>query len=208
MTEGAVITLERWQRVWGALGATTADESVFHALMTHYGEPHRHYHTLRHLEECLGLLDEVVELASHPAEIELALWFHDAIYDVRRQDNEGRSAEWARSSAEAQGLPADVVERIVELVLVTRHDGVSKSADQALLVDIDLAILGSSAARFAEYDTAIREEYEWVPAILYNMKRKSILRQFLGRPAIFTTPRFVERYEQRARANLQASISR
>jgi predicted metal-dependent HD superfamily phosphohydrolase len=102
----------------------------------------------------------------------------------------------------------DVIDRIVDLVLVTRHDGVSKSVDQALLVDIDLAILGADAARFAEYDAAIRKEYAWVPGIVYNMKRKSILQKFLERPAIFTTPRLVERYEQRARANLRASIAR
>jgi predicted metal-dependent HD superfamily phosphohydrolase len=203
-----MVTLERWQRVWRALGAATADESLFHMLVARYGESHRHYHTLRHLDECLTLLDEVADLASQPAEIELALWFHDAIYDVRRHDNEARSAAWARSSAQALGVAAEVIERIVELVLVTRHDGVSRSADQALLVDIDLAILGASAERYAEYDAAIREEYEWVPAILYNMKRKSILRQFLQRPAIFTTARLAERYEQRARANLCASISR
>ena len=88
--------LDRWQTVWRELGAAKVDELLFHQLVACYSEPHRKYHTTRHLEECLSHLDRVRSEAERPGEVELALWFHDAIYDTLRKDNETRSAEWAR----------------------------------------------------------------------------------------------------------------
>ena len=70
-----------------------ADRSLYDALVARYSEPHRRYHTLQHLAECFAAFDEIAHLAEHPADVELALWFHDAIYDTRRSDNEQRSAE-------------------------------------------------------------------------------------------------------------------
>jgi predicted metal-dependent HD superfamily phosphohydrolase len=176
--------------------------------MARYAESHRKYHTLRHLEECLSHLDEVQHLAVRPAEIELALWFHDAIYDVRRQDNEERSAEWARASAEAASLPAKVCDRVQRLVLVTRHNAAPESPDEAILVDIDLSILGASPQRFDEYETAIREEYNWVPGFVFDFKRRSILNGFYRRDSVFRTAHFAKRFERQARENLERSLGR
>ena len=67
-----------------------ADRSLCDALLARYSEPHRRYHTLQHLAECFAAFDEIADLAQHPADVELALWFHDAIYDTRRSDNEQR----------------------------------------------------------------------------------------------------------------------
>lgn len=72
------------------------------------------------------------------------------------------------------------------------------------LVDIDLAILGADPARFAEYDTQVREEYRWVPESVYRSKRREVLAGFLARPAIYGTGRFRDHLEGRARENLSA----
>jgi len=202
------VYISRWNRLWSILGAARADETLFSSIIAKYSEPHRKYHTLRHLEECLSHLDETQHLAARPAEIELALWFHDAIYDVRRQDNEKRSAEWARASAEAASLPAEVCDRVQHLVLATRHDAGPESADEAILVDIDLAILGASPQRFEEYETAIREEYNWVPRLVFDVKRRSILNGFLRRGQVFRTAYFAERFERQARENLGRSLGK
>ncbi|HWA25203.1 MAG TPA: hypothetical protein VG734_05960, partial [Lacunisphaera sp.] len=82
------------------------------------------------------------------------------------------------------------------------------SADAALLLDIDLAILGQPAERFWQYEAAIRQEYAWVPAVTFAEKRAEILRKFLERPALYQTPAFRTRYETTARANLKAAIER
>ncbi len=175
------------------------DRSLYDALVARYSEPHRRYHTLQHLEECFAALDEIADLAEHPADVELALWFHDAVYDTRRSDNEQRSAGWARS------ICGDEVAR---LVMFTRHEAIPAAIDEKVLVDADLWILGAPEKRFDEYERQVREEYGWVPGLIYRRKRREILESFLARPAIYGTDRFIRRYEPRARANLARSLAR
>lgn len=204
---GRFVYISRWNQLWSTLGVAHADETLFWEIIARYSEPHRKYHTLRHLEECLSHLDQVQHLAARPAEIELALWFHDAIYDVRRQDNEERSAEWARASAEAASLPAEVCDSVQHLVLATRHNAGPESGDEAILADIDLSILGASPRRFEEYEIAIRKEYNWVPRLVFDVKRRSILKEFLRRDGIFRTAYLAQRFERQARENLKRSLA-
>jgi predicted metal-dependent HD superfamily phosphohydrolase len=201
-----VADIESWRRLWDELGAAHPDPELCAELLARYREPHRKYHTLRHLDECLAELAPVRGLAERSAEVELALWFHDAIYDVRRSDNEDRSAEWAGFAVLAAGAPREVAARVRELVLATRHSEPAESADAWLLVDIDLAILGAPAARFDEYELQIRDEYAWVPTPIFCIKRREILATFLARPRIFRTDEFHGRLEARARANLARSL--
>src|SRR6201989_3023597 len=114
-------SLERWQSVWQELGAATASEGLYHQLVACYSEPHRKYHTIQHLNECLTHLESARELADHADEVELALWFHDAIYDTSKKDNEQRSAEWARDSVQAAGVSGEKADRIYELIMATMH---------------------------------------------------------------------------------------
>jgi predicted metal-dependent HD superfamily phosphohydrolase len=192
--------------MWARINVPAPESGVLERLLAAYSEPHRKYHTLRHLDECFEKLEELRIDANHSEEVELALWFHDAIYDTKRQDNEAKSAEWACAVARSQNLPPDVVERIHRLIMVTRHDAEPRDADEKVLVDVDLSILGATPERFDEYEAQIREEYAWVPGIMFRAKRREILKGFLARAAIFNTPKFVEAYEERARANLGRSL--
>ena len=110
--------VERWQAVWTALGVSRPEAGLPERLISCYSEPQRHYHTLQHLGECLSWLDCLRELAQRPAEIELALWFHDAIYEVRRRDNESRSADWAREALLRAGASIDVADRVQAMVML------------------------------------------------------------------------------------------
>lgn len=198
--------LAAWQRACEAIGAR-GTEALHAALWARYGEPHRAYHSRQHLAECLALFDGCREVAQQPAEVELALWFHDAIYDVHRHDNEARSAQWAREALRTAGAAVEPVERIAELVLATRHSAVPRPGDEALLVDIDLAILGAAPARFAEYESQIRAEYAFVPAAVFAQKRAAVLAGFQSRAQIYATAAMRERFEQAARSNLGAAIA-
>lgn len=200
--------LTRWQSMWRQLGALQSDDKLFARLVECYSEPHRRYHTVQHLHECFTHLDEVRSLAEQAGEVEVALWFHDAIYDTRRKDNEERSAAWARSSALSSGLPPERADRIAELIVATKHDAVAVGTDASLLVDIDLAILGADTARFDEYEVQVREEYAWVPKPFYRKARRQILQQFLDRERIYSTEFFHTEYEARARENINHSLSR
>ncbi len=191
-----------WQRAWAALGLS-APEGLMQQLMYAWAEPQRHYHSLQHLRECLALLEPALDLAQRPGEVELALWFHDAVYDPQGKGNEARSADWAVEALAQAGAGSEVQERVRALIMATCHDAVPVDDDARLLVDIDLAILGADPARFAEYDAQVREEYRWVPDPIYRAKRKEVLAGFLARPVIYGTERFRERFEVRARENLR-----
>ncbi len=200
--------MSQWYEVWARLGATAPPVHLYEDLIACYGELHRRYHTLQHLDECLEQLDSVRGLAERPDEIEVALWFHDAIYDVRRDDNEERSAHWARESLSAAGVSSDVVNRVRSLILVTDHRSPPQGRDAEIMVDIDLAILGAEPARFDEYERQIQEEYDWVAEDVFRHERARILTGFLARPRIFRTDHFCERFEARARENIARAIRR
>jgi len=136
------------------------------------------------------------------------LWFHDAIYGVKRRDNEKKSADWARASALAAGTPAEACNRMHSLVMATRHKAVPRGTDAEILVDVDLSILGAAPERFDQYERQVREEYAWVPDFLFRRERKAILKEFLARPQIFSSTHFRDRYEQQARSNIERSLKR
>lgn len=201
------VTLAAWRTLWRELGAP-ADDALFGRLVAAYSEPQRHYHTLQHLRDCLELWQEVRHFAGRPAEVELALWFHDAIYDPTRHDNEERSADWARQSVMQAGLPTGAATRVHALVMATKHDAVPVDGDARLLVDVDLAILGATAERFDAFDAQVRREYAHVPEADFRVGRGRVLRGFLQRPQIYATGLFRRRFEAQARENLARAIER
>ena len=200
--------LERWSRFWSSLKAKGSPEPVYRLLSDLYAEPQRAYHTLRHLTHCLDELEDARHLVEHPNDVEMALWFHDAIYDPKAKDNEERSAELARRIAMEAGLPESFGKRISNHILATQHHGLPEGADAQLLVDIDLSILGRPRGEFDEYETNIRKEYIFVPWPEYRPARSAVLRSFLDRPAIYSTDYFRQKYESHARANLERSLRR
>jgi predicted metal-dependent HD superfamily phosphohydrolase/MFS family permease len=196
-----------WQRTWHDL-RLPAPDGVHDALLARWAEPHRKYHTLQHLGECLALFEAHRALAERPGEVAIALWFHDAVYDTARHDNEAASAAWATRVLRDAGAAGDVVARVDALILATRHSQQPATPDERLLVDIDLAILGADPARFDEYERQIRAEYGFVPEDVFRTKRAEILRGFLARPALFATPALAARLEGAARVNLAGAIAR
>lgn len=196
-----------WQRLWRELGADPVPNGLYNQLVAAYSESHRQYHTLQHLRACLVHLDAAATLAVHPAEVELALWFHDAVYDPRCADNEERSAEWAWRSILAAGCAEEVAQRVQRLVLATRGHEASDDPDTRLLLDIDLAILGTAPARFDEYEAQIRAEYAHLGEPQFRAARAQVVSAFLARPRIYLTPAFHDALEHRARENLQRSLA-
>jgi predicted metal-dependent HD superfamily phosphohydrolase len=206
--------LRSWHRAWHGLDITIDGQELYQLICSYYSASDRHYHTLQHLTECLDLLEPVMALATHPVEVEMALWFHDAIYNPTRHDNEAQSVQWARTELSKAGVLPEKIDsyacargdRIQSLIMATCHTALPKTIDECLLVDIDLAILGSSTERFAEYEQQIRAEYHFVPEPIFNQKRQEILQGFLDRSAIYSTEYFHDKLELRARDNINRSI--
>lgn len=197
----------RWLVVWQAMGLKGGDP-VYQDLVVRYAEPHRAYHTLDHISDCLFHLDSARHLLTRPAETELALWFHDAIYDPRRRDNEEESARLAEQVLTAAGAGKGLPQRVGDLIRLTTHARVDLWGDGAILCDADLAILGAEPDDFARYDEAIRREYAWVPDDIYIVERGKVLSGLLVRQYIYQTPVFRERFEARAVTNLADALSR
>jgi len=201
------INLAHWQRCCESLGVTRRDTDGWHTrLLAAWSEPQRAYHTLQHLEECLTVLDS--SHCSQPAIVEMALWFHDAVYDPKESDNEERSASMAAEALSEMELSDPVIQSIRRLIILTKTHRAGDGLDDGLLIDIDLAILGQSVERFDQYEEQIRFEYSWVPEGVYREKRAEVLRGFLSRDQIFVTDGMRERFEKSARANLARIIAR
>ena len=194
-----------WHRMWSGLGACGEGSDERDRLIARYSEPGRRYHTVQHLGECLVSFESAAHLAQRPAEVEAGLWFHDAVYELHRADNEEQSARLARDVLSKARVPSAAASRVAALVLATKHTAVPEAPDEQLLVDIDLSILGASESRFAEYERQIREEYAFVPQAVFREKRRAILRAFVARPSIYGTEYFRRLLEHQARANLAGS---
>jgi predicted metal-dependent HD superfamily phosphohydrolase len=198
---------ERWFALCRSEGATESAAGWYDRLTQAYAEPQRHYHDRQHIAECLAELDKARHLALQPGAVELALWFHDAVYDPKAADNEERSAALAKSCLIESGMPNTLFEVVFEHIMATKHHEVSASADAGLMVDVDLSILGRDEKRFSEYEQQIRLEYEWVPNAVFASKRAEVLEKFLSRERIYATEWFQNKYERQARMNLSASIN-
>ena len=197
-----------WAAAWQEIGAGSPAEDLHRKLIACWSEKQRHYHTLQHLRECFEHFDTMRALAQRPAEIAVALWFHDAFYDPEREDNEERSARWLRECAIEAGVPAATAQRLHDMVLATTDHMPQADGDFQLLVDIDLSILGAEAARFDESNEQIRREYAHVPKADWRVARQRVLRGFLDRPRLYGTDRFHAALDQRARSNLQRALDR
>lgn len=169
-----------------------------------YAQPGRAYHNAAHVHAVLNALD--VRGVLTPA-LALAAWGHDLVYDARAGDNEERSADVFDGWLAAQDAPAALRQEVRALIVATKHTAPPTTRAEALLVDADLAILGASAAEFAAYDAAIRQEYAHVPALLYRAGRRKVLRGFLERGRIYATPEFAG-LERQARVNLAQAVGR
>jgi len=198
----------RWATLWTRLGSTRDHSADFDDLVRRYAEPQRAYHTLDHILDCLSQFDRARTLAARPDEVEMAIWFHDAVYDPHASDNEQRSADLAADVLRGAGVAHDAIDRIRTLILDTRHIEPPGSPDGALLVDIDLSILGRDRGEFDRYERNIRREYCWVEMETYRTARTAILRSFLNASTLYRTPLFRDLYERRARENLEESLRR
>ena len=201
--------LERWLALVGRAsdaGDAGRAEAAFEDLRKRYSGAERHYHDFRHIEACLRVFDSVADRAEDADAVELAIWFHDAVYDSHRSDNEEASAGLAVATLGSLGVGISRVQTVSKLILVTRHSVVPTSGDEALLMDIDLSILGKAAGVFDEYECGVRREYEWVAEEAFRAGRAKVLRSFLARPRIYFTDFFYDAFETAARVNLNRSL--
>jgi predicted metal-dependent HD superfamily phosphohydrolase len=197
----------RFYALWERLGATGDPEEVVDDLLARYREPHRRYHNETHWEFGLSQLDLLVGSAPHPDLVEFAFDYHDSVYVIGAADNEERSAGLAIDTLKKALVPGHIQSLVRSYILVTKPGQEPSTADQRVMADIDLAILGQERPLFSEYERKVREEYADVPEETFWRQRKKILGAYLWRPTVYSTSRFRQRYEKQARENLAWTIA-
>jgi predicted metal-dependent HD superfamily phosphohydrolase len=197
-----------WEALFCGYDADQGDvEDLFHQLVRLYSAEDRAYHNLSHIRSLLDLSDTFRDRIQNYHALSFAIWFHDAIYDTRKKDNEERSAKLSVKSLGRFKIPIDTLVLTCEMVLATRdHHNTSGSDDLNFFLDLDLSILGSEEQVYQSYSQAIRKEYWWAPGFLYCEGRKKVLVSFLERESIYLTREMVNMFEEQARRNIRREI--
>ncbi|GHB79599.1 hypothetical protein GCM10010347_57560 [Streptomyces cirratus] len=201
---------DRWQATTAAAGAAPGLDATPYAdrLLAAWAEPQRRYHTTAHLADVLARIDVLAPHAQDPAAVELAAWFHDAVYRPDRSENEERSAALAERALPELGIDPARTAEVARLVRLTvTHDPAAGDTNGEVLCDADLAVLAGSPDAYAAYVTAVRAEYGFVPDDAFRDGRAAVLRQLLGLPRLFRTPYGTAHWEATARRNLAAELA-
>lgn len=197
---------------WEGLSSTyTSDTTIqtnsFQMLREKYSEKSRYYHNLSHVNALLNLFESLAGKIQDRNALKFAIWFHDVIYDTKRNDNEEESARLASEMLKRLQVNQETIENVLKMILATKtHTGRNLSDDAKLFLDMDLSILGTSDEIYKEYSKAIREEYSRVSESMYRSGRKTILMSFLQREKIYLTNEMEVRYEEKARENINNEI--
>ena len=187
-------------------------EALWQDIATHYNEPQRAYHTLRHIQQLFKQFKQINHNLHEPHIIALALFYHDVIYDPRRSDNELKSAEYAVAALE-QYLSAEQCQHIYALIMITTNHQIDKSADEdkisdaAYLLDMDLSILGMPWSEYQVYAQAVRQEYRHIANEDYRTGRIAVLQKLLAHPVLYLTAYYHNYFEVQARDNIKREIS-
>ncbi len=178
---------------------------IFTLLGSQYKENTRYYHNWTHIKTMIKGLYDYPEEINDILSIELAIWFHDAIYVPLRKDNESRSAKFFHEQLSPY-LPMERVRKVMNYIEATKNHSKTTDKDLQVLLDLDLAILGQSPTVYQNYSKQVREEFGYVPNFLYKRGRKLVLKNFLDRPTIYQTTFFKEQLEKQARENIREEL--
>ncbi|MFN6122527.1 MAG: metal-dependent phosphohydrolase [Actinomycetes bacterium] len=210
MTSPEVELRRVWQRTAGR-----GHDASFEGLLERHRDPRRRYHTAthvmwvcRHVDRLAAHHDEIGRPLADPDAVRMAALFHDAIYEPASATNESDSARLADARLADLGWASARRAEVARLVELTA--GHTVDADDlagAVLLDADLAILGSDANEYAHYATAVRAEYAHVTDDAWRTGRARVLSHFLDRPTIYATEPMRAEREHRARANLAAELA-
>ena len=198
----------RWHRLTAPLVPDAQRrEAEFQRLAAAYQAPTRHYHTLQHIENLLDRV-EAADLQD-PTVVQLAVWFHDAVYNALKSDNEARSAAEALAFLQGSTLEPARQQRVAFLIGRTADHTQPQPPDDAdllLFLDADLSILGAAEADYWAYARHVRQEYRLVPDLLYRPGRRKVLAKMLAAPVRYHPPALHAELDAAARRNLRAEL--
>jgi predicted metal-dependent HD superfamily phosphohydrolase len=180
--------------------------TLWNELASVYSESGRYYHTLQHVGQMLEELTPVLHVLTDSDATLFALFYHDAVYDVLRTDNEEQSAAIARQRLLTLNAPDGKIVSCVHHIMATAAHTLSDNPDTNFFTDADLSILGTDTETYDRYSTQLRREYSIYPDTVYFPARAKVLKHFLGMKNIYKTDRFRRKYEEQARVNIAIEL--
>ncbi|HYN31078.1 MAG TPA: hypothetical protein VES40_00520 [Ilumatobacteraceae bacterium] len=186
------------------------DRRLLDGLLARHREKQRRYHTATHVARVIRHIEELaaVEPVDHRDEVIAAAFYHDAVYEPTHPANERASARLALRDLTTLGWSNERAERVAAMIEATAHgDSGPSIGDTAILLDADLAILGSDRAAYSDYVASVRAEFRRVDDNEWRTGRASVLEGFLDRTTIYSTPTARALWEQQARTNLAAELA-
>ena len=171
----------------------------FNEIKIHYNSKERAYHNLTHIAQSMKEYDN---FNIYSPKIELAIWYHDVIYNPKRNDNEEKSSEFAKNQLTNMNVNHSLINDSIRIINSTKHTYLLSNLDEMIMSDIDLSIFGKDKQRLIQYEEGIRFEYSFVPENVYRIERSKILKRFFEKDRIYYIDFFHNRYEEKAKRNL------
>ncbi|MCK5854977.1 MAG: hypothetical protein KAG56_07120 [Sulfurovaceae bacterium] len=181
-------------------------DNLWLEIVSRHNESHRHYHTLTHLNHLFKNLEPLSKQIISWDTILFSIFYHDIIYDISSNKNEEESASFAKTELSKLGISNFMINKVCELIHLTKAHTETKQIDYAYFLDADLAILGASPKEYQTYIKQIKEEYKLYSDIIYHKGRQEVLRKFMEKKELYQTDYFKNRYERQAHANMAMEI--
>lgn len=201
---------KRFPRLWSSclepISGPASAVQAWKVLAEGYTEPHRHYHDIGHLKHCLEALGLAAAQSGDPVTLELAIWFHDVVYDPGAKDNESRSAEVFARLVGPYMAPTRV-DRIRTLILTTMHREQPEVGDERFIADIDLSSFAKTWPQFLTDCENLRAEEPNQSDVDFFSAKIPFYRGLLQRRRLFNTLPFQLRYEAQARENIKRFLA-
>jgi predicted metal-dependent HD superfamily phosphohydrolase len=194
-----------WKRCQIGDGHGADADDVFEEIYAYYSAPGRHYHTPKHIEHCLKQFDLAVDQMDDADSVEMAIWFHDLVFDVSSKDNELNSANRFVELAD-DSMDPDFKSKVHALIMATAHPRLPKTNDEKFMLDIDLSSFGLPWDDFVRDSNAVREEARQLSDAEFFPGQRAFLESLVGRKNFYFTEFFRSRIEGTARSNIQRHL--
>jgi predicted metal-dependent HD superfamily phosphohydrolase len=181
-------------------------QQFLNEIIQEYSSGKRFYHNLLHIAE---LLDFSIQYKSEIKDIDtlqLAIYYHDFVYNIAGTDNEEKSAETAKLQLKKLGIADNKIEKCCKLITATKFHTDFIDKDTMFLQDFDLSVLGAEWSKYLQYSKNIRLEYSRFSDSQYKKGRIAILNYFLAKESIYKTVTFHNKYERISKNNIKREI--
>lgn len=198
--------------------ADTGTPRVLDVLLGQYGNKDRHYHHYWHPNGCIALLRDarrdMPEWFTDPiqdAAIEHALIEHDGVFVIGGLVN-GLNERWSGELAHLHALQLGFEQQVADLAqwlvrFTTHMDANNWHLAAQIVCDIDIATFAAPWSQFRRHSRLVHKELWWLTEAEFAARNRRYFGKMLVRKRIYKTEYLYNRFEARARANLERVIT-